>query len=64
MHLLERVVEKPHACAYLAAERASLEVRVMLDVTAEETGRPARAGLAALRAHVLPPRVRRRAPSA
>ncbi|HEY8042250.1 MAG TPA: GNAT family N-acetyltransferase [Polyangiaceae bacterium] len=37
MHLLERVVEKPHACAYLPAERASLEVRVMLDVTPAET---------------------------
>jgi leucyl-tRNA---protein transferase len=37
MRLLERVVEKPHACAYLPAERASLEVRVMLDVTATET---------------------------
>ena len=36
MRLLERVVEKPHACAYLPAERASLEVRVMLDVTADE----------------------------
>jgi arginyl-tRNA--protein-N-Asp/Glu arginylyltransferase len=33
MHVLERVVEKPHACAYLPAEQASLEVRVMLDVT-------------------------------
>jgi arginyl-tRNA--protein-N-Asp/Glu arginylyltransferase len=32
MHLLERVVEKPHACAYLPSERASLEMRVMLDV--------------------------------
>ena len=36
MHLIERVVEKPHACAYLPAERASLEVRVMLDVTATD----------------------------
>jgi arginyl-tRNA--protein-N-Asp/Glu arginylyltransferase len=36
MHLIERVVEKPHACAYLAAERASLEVRVMLDVGAAD----------------------------
>ncbi|HEY4014261.1 MAG TPA: hypothetical protein VGM06_13045 [Polyangiaceae bacterium] len=32
MHLIERIIEKPHACAYLPAERASLEVRVMLDV--------------------------------
>jgi arginyl-tRNA--protein-N-Asp/Glu arginylyltransferase len=30
------MVEKPHACAYLPAESASLEVRVMLDVTADE----------------------------
>jgi leucyl-tRNA---protein transferase len=36
MHLLERIVEKPHACAYLPAESASLEVRVMLDVSADE----------------------------
>jgi arginyl-tRNA--protein-N-Asp/Glu arginylyltransferase len=36
MHLIESVVEKPHACAYLAAERASLEVRVLLDVGATE----------------------------
>ena len=36
MRLLERMVEKPHACAYLPAESASLEVRVMLDVTADE----------------------------
>jgi arginine-tRNA-protein transferase len=33
LHLLERLVEKPHPCAYLPNERASLEVRVMLDVT-------------------------------
>jgi arginyl-tRNA--protein-N-Asp/Glu arginylyltransferase len=32
MHLLERVIEKPHACGYLPTERASLEMRVMLDV--------------------------------
>ena len=37
MHLVERIVEEPHPCAYLPAERASLEVRVMLDVTAPET---------------------------
>jgi arginine-tRNA-protein transferase len=37
MHLLERVVEKPHPCAYLEGERASLEVRVMVNVTAAET---------------------------
>jgi arginine-tRNA-protein transferase len=36
MRLLERVVEKPHACAYLPTERASLDVRVMLDVSAPE----------------------------
>ena len=36
MRLLEHVVEKPHACAYLPAEQASLEVKVMLDVTPEE----------------------------
>jgi len=37
MHLLEQVVEKPHPCTYLEGERASLEVRVMVDVTAVET---------------------------
>ncbi len=37
MHLLERVVEKPHPCTYLEGERASLDVRVMVDVTASET---------------------------
>jgi arginyl-tRNA--protein-N-Asp/Glu arginylyltransferase len=36
MHLLERVVEKPHACCYLPRERASLEVQIMLDVAAAE----------------------------
>jgi arginine-tRNA-protein transferase len=36
MHLLERIVEKPHACAYLPTERASLEVAVMLDVDGVE----------------------------
>jgi leucyl-tRNA---protein transferase len=36
MHLIERIVEKPRTCAYLPAESASLEVRVMLDVTPEE----------------------------
>jgi arginine-tRNA-protein transferase len=36
MRLLERVIEKPHVCAYLPAEQASLEVRVMLDVTGVE----------------------------
>ena len=36
MHLLERVVEKPHPCAYLPTERASLEVRVMSDVAPRE----------------------------
>jgi arginine-tRNA-protein transferase len=33
VHLLERVVEKPHACPYLPYEAASLDVRVMLEVT-------------------------------
>ena len=36
MRLLERIVEKPHPCPYLVDERASLEVRVMLDVTVDE----------------------------
>lgn len=36
MRLLERVVERPHGCAYLPTELASLEVRVMLDVTPAE----------------------------
>lgn len=33
MRLIERIVEKPRACSYLSDERASLEVRVMLDVS-------------------------------
>jgi arginyl-tRNA--protein-N-Asp/Glu arginylyltransferase len=36
MHLLERVVEKPRACAYLPTERARLDVRVMIDVVPQE----------------------------
>ena len=36
MRLIERVVERPRACSYLSGERASLEVRLMLDVTPEE----------------------------
>jgi arginine-tRNA-protein transferase len=36
MHLLEHAVEKPHACSYLSSMRASLEVRVMLDVSGDE----------------------------
>jgi leucyl-tRNA---protein transferase len=36
MRLLEQLVEKPHPCPYLADQRASLEVRVMLDVTVDE----------------------------
>src|SRR5271169_3996972 len=36
MHLIERIVEKPRVCAYLPAESASLEVRVMLDVSPDE----------------------------
>jgi arginine-tRNA-protein transferase len=37
MRLLERVVEKPHPCTYLEGPRASLEVNVMVEVTAAET---------------------------
>jgi leucyl-tRNA---protein transferase len=37
MYLIEHVVEKPHPCAYLESEQASLEVRVMLDVDGAET---------------------------
>ncbi len=37
MRVLERFVEKPRACAYLPDRSASLDVRVMLDVTAVET---------------------------
>jgi arginine-tRNA-protein transferase len=37
MRVLDRFVEKPRACAYLPDRSASLEVRVMLDVTAAET---------------------------
>ena len=37
MRLLERLIEKPHACVYLPAERACLEVCVMVDVSATET---------------------------
>jgi arginyl-tRNA--protein-N-Asp/Glu arginylyltransferase len=36
MRLLERIVEKPHPCPYLPEPSASLEVRVMLDVTEGE----------------------------
>jgi arginine-tRNA-protein transferase len=36
MRLLERVVEKPHSCTYLPSRQASLEVQVLLDVTAAE----------------------------
>jgi leucyl-tRNA---protein transferase len=36
MRLLERVVEKPRPCSYLSDRAASLDVRVMLDVTPEE----------------------------
>jgi len=36
MDLLEHVVENPHPCAYLEGERASLEVKVLLDVTGPE----------------------------
>jgi arginine-tRNA-protein transferase len=33
---LERVIEKPRPCAYLPAERASLEVEVLVEVSPEE----------------------------
>jgi len=36
MHLLERVIETPHACSYLPTEESSLEVQVMLDVSPDE----------------------------
>lgn len=36
MRLLERIVEKPHSCTYLPSRQASLEVQVLLDVTAPE----------------------------
>jgi arginyl-tRNA--protein-N-Asp/Glu arginylyltransferase len=36
MHLLERVVERPHPCAYLPNRSASLELQVLLDVSAAE----------------------------
>jgi arginyl-tRNA--protein-N-Asp/Glu arginylyltransferase len=36
MRLLERIVEKPHSCTYLPSRQASLEVQVLLDVTAAE----------------------------
>src|SRR6202044_2127984 len=36
MHLLERVVEKPHACSYLPGRQASLEVEGLLDVSPAE----------------------------
>jgi arginine-tRNA-protein transferase len=37
MRILERFVEKPRGCAYLPDQRASLDVRVMVDVTGEDT---------------------------
>jgi arginine-tRNA-protein transferase len=36
--LLQRIVEEPHSCSYLPERMASLEVRVMLDVTPDELG--------------------------
>ncbi len=36
--LLQRIVEDPHSCAYLPAREASLEVKVMLDVSPDELG--------------------------
>ncbi len=34
--VLQQLVEPPHACAYLPAQSAQLEVRVMIDVTPDE----------------------------
>jgi arginyl-tRNA--protein-N-Asp/Glu arginylyltransferase len=39
MHLIEQVIEKPHPCAYLPSEIASLDMRVMLDVGAVQLER-------------------------
>lgn len=36
VRLLHRVVERPHACVYLPDESASLDIRLMVDVTPEE----------------------------
>jgi arginyl-tRNA--protein-N-Asp/Glu arginylyltransferase len=36
--LLQRIVEDPHSCAYLPTREASLEVKVMLDVSPDELG--------------------------
>jgi arginine-tRNA-protein transferase len=36
MRLIERFVEKPRACAYLGAKQATLDLRLMLDVSPEE----------------------------
>ncbi len=36
MHFIERVVERPHPCAYLPNQSASLELQVLLDVSAGE----------------------------
>jgi arginyl-tRNA--protein-N-Asp/Glu arginylyltransferase len=33
---LQRIIEEPHACSYLPRDGASLDVRVMVDVTPEE----------------------------
>lgn len=38
LRLLQRIVEEPHPCAYLPAQSASLEVRVLLEVSPEELG--------------------------
>lgn len=35
-HVLEHVMERPHPCAYLPNEQASLEVMAMVDVSSEE----------------------------
>jgi arginyl-tRNA--protein-N-Asp/Glu arginylyltransferase len=36
LRIIEHLVEESHPCAYLAEERASMEVRVMVDVTAAD----------------------------
>lgn len=38
MRLIQRIVEQPHPCSYLPEQTASLEVRVMLEVTPDDLG--------------------------
>jgi arginyl-tRNA--protein-N-Asp/Glu arginylyltransferase len=38
VRLLQRIVEEPHSCAYLPDQAASLEVRVLLEVSPAELG--------------------------